>query len=345
MPVTLKTLAGHLGGTLHGGDPNAEVEGVAPLSGAGRGQVAFVTRGRFREALGDTRAGVVILVADDLPACPVPALVCDDPHLGFARAARLLHPPPALPAGVHPTAHVDPNANLNPSAAVGPHCVVGADCDIGEGVVLGPGCILEPGSRVGAGSRLEARVTLGRGVIIGRRALIQPGAVIGADGFGFAREGRTWVRVPQVGGVRLGDDVEVGANTTIDRGALEDTVLEDGVKLDNLVQVAHNVRIGAHTAVAGCVGIAGSARIGQGCSIGGGAGILGHLEIVDGVTVTAMSLVTRSIREPGIYASGVPQAPAGEWNRSLAYLRRLGDLFRRVRRIERTLMERGGEQD
>lgn len=337
MGVTLQTLAGQVGGVLHGGDEAACVDSVAPLERAGPAQVAFVSRGGYRQALKGTRAGLVILGAQELPLCPVPALVCDDPHLGFARAARLLHPPPTPEPGIHPSASVDPGARVHPSAAVGPHCVVGAGCELGECVVLGPGCVLEPGSRVGADSRLEARVTLCRDVVVGRRALIQPGAVIGADGFGFARDGESWVRVPQVGGVRIGDDVEVGANTTIDRGALEDTVLEDGVKLDNQVQVAHNVHIGAHTAVAGCVGIAGSARIGRGCAIGGGAGILGHLEIAAGVTVTAMTLVTRSIPTAGVYSSGVPQSPSGDWNRSLAYIRRLGDLFRRMRRIERAL--------
>ena len=332
--ITLGELAESLGAELQGGEPGTRMHSLAPLERAGPGQLAFMTHRRYQDALIRTRAGAVILSPEHLPHCPVPALVCQQPHVAYARAARCLHPDPVALPGIAPSACVSDRAQVHPTAEVGPQCVVEADCHVGPGVILGPGCILQQGCQVGEGSRLVARVTLGPRVRLGRRNLVQPGAVIGADGFGFARQGEAWLRVPQVGSVLVGDDVEVGANTTIDRGALDDTIIEDGVKLDNLIQVAHNVVIGAHTAVAGCVGIAGSARIGRRCGIGGGAGILGHLEIADDVTVTAMTLVTHSIRAPGVYSSGMPQAPAREWNRSLAHLRRLGELFRRVRGLE-----------
>lgn len=332
--ITLGELADYLKADLKGGHRQTPIDSLAPLDRAGPGQLAFMAHRRYRDSLSRTRAAVVILSPEHVPHCPVPALVCEQPHVAYARAARRLHPDPVAVPGIDPSACVSDRAQVHATAQVGPQCVVEADCHIDAGVILGPGCLLQAGSHVGEYSRLVARVTLGPRVQLGRRALVQPGAVIGADGFGFAREGEAWLRVPQVGSVRIGDDVEVGANTTIDRGALDDTVIEDGVKLDNLIQVAHNVFIGAHTAVAGCVGIAGSARIGRRCGIGGGAGILGHLEIADDVTVTAMTLVTHSIHEPGVYSSGLPQAPAREWNRSLAHLRRLGELFRRVRGLE-----------
>ncbi|MFW5453018.1 UDP-3-O-(3-hydroxymyristoyl)glucosamine N-acyltransferase [Thioalkalivibrio sulfidiphilus] len=322
--VTLSDLAVHLGAELHG-DGRLEITGVAPLDRAGPGELAFLNNPRFRKHLPGTRAGAVLCRADDAALCPVPALVISDPYLGYARACALIFPEPLPRAGIHPTAVVDASARLHPGVEVGAQCVVGPECVLDQGVVLGPGCILEADCQVGADTRLGPRVTLYRGTRLGRRVRIHAGAVLGADGFGFAPDqARHWVKIPQLGRVVVGDDVEIGANTTIDRGALEDTVIGTGVKMDNLIQVAHNVHIGDHTALAGCVGIAGSTRIGSHCAIGGGAGILGHLDIADGVTVTAMSFVTRSIREPGVYSSGVPHDTAREWNRSLARLRRMG---------------------
>lgn len=333
MPLSLGELAARLGLQLKG-DPEAVIEGVAPLDRAGPGQLSFLSQARFRSHLAGTRAGAVIVSPDYLDRCPVPALVADDPYLAYARACALLLPEETVAPGIHPTAVVDPGVRVHESAFIGPHCVVGADCEIGESVLLGPGCIVGRHCRIGAHSRLVARVTLGDGTCLGRRVRIHPGAVLGADGFGFAPDDGRWEKIPQLGNVMVGDDVEIGANTTIDRGALDDTVIEDGVKLDNLIQVAHNVHIGAHTAVAGCVGIAGSARIGRHCAIGGGAGIIGHVEIADRVTITAMSLVTRSITEPGVYGSGIPHAPMRQWNRSLARLRQLDDLARRIGQLE-----------
>ncbi|SEP98844.1 UDP-3-O-[3-hydroxymyristoyl] glucosamine N-acyltransferase [Ectothiorhodospira magna] len=348
MPVSLKAVAQAIGARLHGVDDIEDalvLEGVAPLDRANARQLGFMAHDRYLPALAHTQAAAVILDARHLKACPVPALVCANPHLAFARAAALLHPDPSPEPGVHASAVVSPLAMIHPSVSIGPQCVVAADVQLAAGVVLGPGCILGEGVHIGEDTRLLARVTVGAGVRIGRRGLLHPGSVIGSEGFGFARDGEAWIRVPQLGTVMIGDDVEVGANTTIDRGALEDTVIEDGVKLDNLIQVGHNVHIGAHSALAGCVGIAGSARIGRHCAIGGGAGIAGHLEITDGVTVTGMTMVSRSITEPGVYSSGVPFAPAREWNRNLAHLRRLDRLARRVGSLEAHLSPRGGADD
>jgi UDP-3-O-[3-hydroxymyristoyl] glucosamine N-acyltransferase len=258
------------------------------------------------------------------------ALLARDPYATFARIAALFEPVAAFEAGVHPTAVVDATATIDPGAHIGPHVVVGARSVIDAGASLGPGCIVGEDCHVGAGAQLIARVTLVTRVRIGQRVRIHPGAVLGADGFGLAMEAGRWLKVPQLGGVVIGDDCEIGANTTIDRGALEDTILEEDVRLDNQIQVGHNVVIGAHTAMAGCSAVAGSARIGRYCLVGGGAGILGHLEVCDRVIVTAMSLVTHSIREPGEYSSGTPIMDNRAWRKSAARFKQLDALARRL---------------
>jgi UDP-3-O-[3-hydroxymyristoyl] glucosamine N-acyltransferase len=265
----------------------------------------------------------------------VATLVSANPPLALARVAALFTPAVARPGGIHLSAWVSERAELAPDAWVGPHSVVSAGAHIASGAYIGPGCVLEEDVYLGAGSHLVARVTLCRGVRLGQRVLVHPGAVIGSDGFGLANDAGRWVKIPQLGSVVIGDEVEIGANTTIDRGALDDTVLEEGVKLDNQVQVGHNVRIGAHTAVAGCVGIAGSARIGRYCAIGGGAGIGGHIDIVDHVQITAMSMVAKSITEPGVYSSGLPVEPNRVWNKISARLRRIDELARRLTALEK----------
>ena len=329
--ATLAELAEAIGARLEGGDPARRVARVAPLDEADGESVSFFHNGRYREQLRTTGAAAVIVADEERAACGVAALVHPHPYLGYALAAERLHAPPSLPAGVHPTAVVDPGARIGADVSIGPGCVIGPECRRGEGCVIGPGCLLDGEVEIGDGGRLMARVTLIGRVVIGRRVLIQPGAVVGSDGFGFVPvEAGAWHKIPQVGGVRIGDDVEIGANTTIDRGALGDTVLEDGVKLDNQIQIAHNVQVGAHTAMAGCVGVAGSARIGRRCRVGGAAVILGHLEVVDDVTIHAMSLVERSILSPGIYSSALPVQESGLWKRNLA----------RLRRLDRTLRER-----
>ncbi len=306
------------------GDPTLRVSHVATLSQAGPGSLSFLANSRLRKVLGSSRATAIVVAPPDLDACPAAALIGPNPHLGFARIASVLYPPAPLSPGIHPSAVMAPGAHVAASAAVGPLCVIEAGADLGERVQLGAGCTVGQGTRIGADTRLVARVTLYPGVRLGERCLVHAGAVIGADGFGFAPDAGTWVKVPQVGGVRIGDDVEIGANTTIDRGAIEDTLIENGVKLDNLIQVGHNVVIGAHTAIAACTGISGSTVIGRRCMIGGMVGFAGHLTIADDVVVTGCSLVSASIRESGSYSSGMPTVETRAWRRMVAHLRRFG---------------------
>jgi UDP-3-O-[3-hydroxymyristoyl] glucosamine N-acyltransferase len=316
------------------GDPATRVGRVADLAAAEPDCLSFLGDPSYRKWLPQTRAGVVILAQGDASACPAAALISPNPYLSFARAARLLYPMETHPGGIHPSAVVDPSAQVDPSAWIGPLCVLEAGVWIGPRVVVGPGCILGEGVRVGADSRLVARVTLCRRTQVGQRALIHPGAVIGRAGFGFAKDGECWVRIPQVGRAVLGDDVEIGANTTVDRGAIEDTVIGDGVKIDNQIQIGHNVRIGEHTAMAANTGISGSTRIGRNCTISGAVGMAGHLNIGDNVHFTGMAMVTRSFPEPGVYSSGIPAMPNGEWRRNAARFRQLDELARRLKQLE-----------
>jgi UDP-3-O-[3-hydroxymyristoyl] glucosamine N-acyltransferase len=319
---SLGELAVRFGLTLRG-DPDLKVSRVATLAHAEAGALTFLANPRYRRQLESTRATAVLIAPTEAEGCPVPALIDPNPYLAYARAAELLYPTlPVLP-GLHPSAVVSAEAAVAPSAGIGPLCVVEAGAEIGERVFLGPGCIVMQGACIGADTRLVAAVTVSAGVSIGKRCILHPGAVVGADGFGFAPDDGAWVKVPQVGSVRIGDDVEIGANTTIDRGAIDDTVVEHGVKLDNQIQVGHNVSIGAHTAVAGCVGISGSTSIGARCMIGGGVGIAGHLSIADDVVVTGCSLVSASIKHAGSYSSGMPTVETRKWRRMVAHLRRL----------------------
>jgi UDP-3-O-[3-hydroxymyristoyl] glucosamine N-acyltransferase len=285
--------------------------------------LSFLANPRYRKQLQSTRATAVLMRPENAADCPVAALIDPNPYLAYARIANLLHAEPRAAPGIHPSAVVSDSARVAASATVGPLCVIEDEVEIGDGVFVGPGCIVQRGARIGASSQLTARVNLYAGVRIGQRCIVHAGAVIGADGFGFAPDAGTWVKVPQVGGVLIGDDVEIGANTTVDRGAIDDTVVGDGVKLDNQIQVGHNVTIGAHTAVAGCVGISGSTSIGQRCMIGGGVGIAGHLTIADDVVVTGCSLVSASIKQAGSYSSGMPTVETRMWRRMVAHLRRL----------------------
>ena len=334
MSYRLGELAERFQLALHG-DGSGRITGVNTLAGATPDQLAFFANGKYRAQLEGTSAGAVVLDAGHLPACPSPALVADDPHVAFARIAALFERAPRAVPGVHPGATVAASAHVDPSASIGPGCVVGERARIDEGAVIGPHCIVGEDCTVGPHSRLVARVTLVTRVHLGSRVLIHPGAVIGADGFGLAFDRDRWIKVPQLGGVRIGDDCEIGANTTIDRGAMEDTVLEEDVRLDNQIQVAHNVHIGAHTAMAGCSAVAGSARIGRYCMIGGNAGVLGHLELADRVTITAKSLVTHSIREPGEYSSGVPLQGNRQWRRNAARFKNLDEFARRLSALEK----------
>lgn len=336
MALTLEELAERSGARLHG-DASRVIAGVCTLQDGRADGISFLANPQYRKYLAGTEAGAVILAEDDLAACPVAALVSRNPYATYARVATLLSPPAAGASGLHPSAAIGGGTRIDPSASIGPQCVVETGAEIGPGVVLGPGCIVQRGARIGADTRLVANVTVCHGVHIGARCLIHPGAVIGSDGFGLANDDGRWLKVPQLGSVRIGDDVEIGANTSIDRGALDDTVIGDGVKLDNQIQIAHNVQIGAHTAVAGCVGISGSAKIGAHCMLAGGVGVVGHLEIADGTVVTGMSMVTKSITERGVYSSGLAAMPSEQWNKIVARLKRLDDMARRLQALERKL--------
>lgn len=341
--TTLGEIAAVANARLQGCDAATVITGVAPLHRAEPGQLSFLTHPRYRPFLSATRASAVILSAEDAVDCPAPTVVAANPQVAYAQVAALFDPLcQQVTPGIHATACIDPSAQVAPDAWIGPHCVVEANAVIGIGAYLGPHCVIGEYAEIGDHSRLVARVTVCHRVRLGRRVLAHPGAVIGSDGFGLALDAdRRWLKIPQLGSVLIGDDVEIGANTTIDRGALEDTVIEEGVKLDNQIQVAHNVRIGAHSALAGCVGIAGSARIGRHCMLGGGVGIAGHLEITDGVQVTGMSLVTQSITEPGTYSSGLAVEPNRLWNKISARLRRLDELFRRLAVLEKKINQNG----
>jgi len=317
------------------GDPSVTVSGVATLSNAGDGQLSFFSNMAYREQLRETRAAVVLLRSEDVDDCPVATLIADDPYLSYARIAAALHPEPELSPGVHASAVVSASALISTNAEIAANATVGDDAVIGDNVFVGPGVVVGPRCKVGNGTRLLANAILVRDVTFGERCIINPGAVIGSDGFGNAMSDDGWVKVPQVGGVRVGDDVEIGANTTIDRGALDDTIIGDGVRLDNLVHIAHNVQIGAHTAIAACVGVAGSALIGQRCMIGGQSGILGHITLCDDVLVGGATTVLKDVTEPGFYIGSFPAEKNMDWKRQLARFRRLGDLAGRVSALEK----------
>ena len=324
-------LAERFGLTLQG-DGAVRVHGVGTLARAQPGQLAFLANSRYRGQLAQAQAGVVVMRTEDAAGYAGAALLAPDPYAAFAKISALFEPRPSFPAGIHPSADIAADAWIDPGAHVGPFVSIGARSRIEAGAVVGAGCVIGEDCIVGAGSQLLARVTLVTRVRLGQRVTVHPGAVLGAAGFGLAMEGGRWLNVPQLGGVAIGDDCEIGANTTIDRGAIDDTVLEEDVRLDNQIQIGHNVHIGAHTAMAGCSAVAGSARIGRNCLVGGGAGVLGHLEICDRVMITAMSLVTHSIREPGEYSSGTPLMDNRSWRKSAARFKHLDALARRLGR-------------
>jgi len=341
MPVRLAELAVRFGCELRG-DPEAVVDRVATLADAGPGSLAFLANPRYRRQLSVTRATAVVLDAEMAQQCPVAALVHPNPYATFARIAAQLHPPPPFVPGVHPGATIETDAVLDPTAWIAPACYVGAGARIGARVFLGPGSIVLAGASIGADSRCVASVTLCAGVQVGDRCLLHPGCVIGADGFGQAPDAGRYVKVPQLGTVVIGQDVEIGANTTVDRGTIGDTVIEEGVRIDNLVQIGHNVRIGEHTVIAGCCGISGSTTVGRRCMIGGMVGIAGHLTICDDVAVTGKTMISSSIHRPGVYSGTLHADDARRFRRNAARFQRLDELAGRVRRLER---EKGDGDD
>ncbi|MFW5823909.1 MAG: UDP-3-O-(3-hydroxymyristoyl)glucosamine N-acyltransferase [Marinobacter sp.] len=334
--MTLGEIAKQLGAELRG-NADLYISGLATLEAAGPHQLSFLANPSYSRYLESTRAGAVLVSPAMADKAQTNVLLLDDPYLGYARISHAFDTSPAPQPGVHETAVVDSSAKVPASASVGPYVVIEADAVLGEGVVVGAHSIIGAGCVIGDETVLRPRVTLAHGVVMGRRCHILSGAVIGSDGFGFAIHQGAWHRIAQIGGVTLGDDVEVGANTAIDRGALDDTRLGNGVKIDNLVQIAHNVQIGDHSAMAGKVGIAGSTRIGSHCMFGGAAGISGHLTIADGVQVTGMSLITGDIREPGVYSSGTGHMTNREWRKNAARFRQLDAMARRLKELEKKI--------
>jgi len=329
----LADIAARLGGEVRG-DPDFQIRGVGSLASAGPDQAAFLANPKYRPQARQTRAGVLILPPTEAGAADRPCIVTPDPYGYFARLSALLNPPSEVDPGVHPSAVVAPSARIHPSACVGPFVRIGHGAEVGAGTVIEAGTVIGDDVHIGSACRLHANVVVYQGCRLGDRVILHSGAVIGADGFGFAPiEGR-WVKIPQVGIVIIGHDVEVGANTTIDRGALDDTVIEEGVKLDNQIQIGHNCRIGAHTAVAGCVGMAGSTIIGKGCRIGGSAMFTGHLEVADGVDISGGTVITKSVREKGVYTALFPFTRHERWLRNAVQLRNLEELAERVAALE-----------
>jgi UDP-3-O-[3-hydroxymyristoyl] glucosamine N-acyltransferase len=332
--ITLGQLAEFLGATLRG-PADKHITGLATLQEAGPDQVSFLANPQYRKFLATTHAAAVLLKPADAEGYSADALLVPDPYLAYARISHLFDPKPKAPVGVHPTAVVAEDAFVDPAASVGAYAVIESGARIAAGVTIGAHCFIGARSVIGEGGWLAPRVTLYHDVRIGQRVVIQSGAVLGGEGFGFANEKGVWQKIAQIGGVTIGDDVEIGVNTAIDRGAMDDTRIGNGVKLDNQIQIAHNVQIGDHTAMAACVGISGSAKIGKHCMLAGGVGLVGHIEICDGVFVTGMTMVTRSITEPGAYSSGTAMQPAAEWRKSAARMRHLDDMARRLQQLEK----------
>ncbi|AEY02341.1 UDP-3-O-[3-hydroxymyristoyl] glucosamine N-acyltransferase [Oceanimonas sp. GK1] len=336
MSITLQQLAQALGAELHG-DAAQPIHRVNTLDKAGPGEVAFLTDSKYRHLLNDTRASAVILREADRAACPVASLVMSDPYLGFALAAQALDTTPAPAVDIHPSAVVADSATLGEGVAIGANAVIESGVVLEDGVIVGPGCFVGKNTRLGAGTKLWANVTIYHGVTLGTDCLVQSGTVIGSDGFGYANNKGEWIKIPQLGGVVIGNRVEIGACTTIDRGALEDTRIADNVIIDNQCQIAHNVQIGYGTAMAGGTVMAGSLKVGKYCIIGGAAVFNGHMEICDGVTITGMSMVMRPITEPGTYSSGIPLQPNKEWRKTAARVMRIDDMHKRLSQLEKKL--------
>jgi len=340
MPFTLSELVKNLDVIIQG-DPECLITGIAPVHQAQSGHITFLSNAQYRKFLPATQASAVILTREDASECRVNAVISTNPYFTYAQIAQYFDYKQEVTPGIHPSAVIGKECDIHSSASIGPNCYIGDRVKIGSGAVLGANCAIGDHVVIGDGSRLDASVSVYRMVSIGKRCRLASGVVVGSDGFGFANQKGVWHKVPQLGGVQVGDDVEIGANTTIDRGAVDNTVIEDGVKLDNLIQVGHNVRIGAHTVVAGCVGIAGSTIIGKYCMIGGAANFAGHLSVADKVIITGMTAVTKSIREPGMYSSGIVGAvPNHEFLKNNARFHRLENLIERVKKLETALKDK-----
>lgn len=331
---SLEALATFLG-LEFSGDGQRTISGLASLAAAGPADLSFIAQSKYLAQLSTTRAAAVIVSADLMSQCPVDCLISDSPYLAFARASHLFDRTPIPATGIHPAAVVSELAQVDASASVGPQAVIEAGAFIGPQAVLGAGVFVGQNTHVGEGTRVYPNAVIYHDVHIGDRCVIHAQSVIGADGFGFAPSSDGWVKIAQLGGVQIGNNVEIGANTTVDRGALDDTVLADGVIIDNLVQIAHNCRIGKNTAIAGCVGLAGSTIIGANCTLAGGVGVVGHVEICDNVHITGMTMVTKSITEPGSYSSGTPMSSTSQWKRRAVRFSQLESIQQRLAELER----------
>ncbi len=334
MPISLGELATSFACELIG-DPDVVVDDVASLFNAGPSSLSFLSNPAHMQQLSSTKAAVVILCADDAGESPTASLVNENPYACYARIAAVIHPAPSYEPGVHESAVIATTAKIAASAHIAPNAVIGDRSIIGENVFVGPGSVVGPDCVIADDCKLIANVTLTRSVRIGVRGIVHPGAVIASDGFGNAKTPDGWVKVPQLGGVIIGNDVEIGANTTIDCGALDDTIIEDGVRIDNLCMIAHNVRIGAHTAMASMTGIAGSTVIGKRCLFAGKAGAVGHVTLCDDVVVSGKGMITKDIKEPGVYAASFPAEKVSDWNRNVARFRRIDTLINRINRLEK----------
>ncbi len=326
------------------GDADTQISQIATLAHATSGQIAFLANAKYRKQLDASQASALILSEADANASTLPRIVCANPYSYFAKLSAHLNPLPACVPGIHPSAVIGRNTKISPQAEIAALVMIGDGVSIGAGSVVMAGCVIDAHASIGEHTRLYPRVTIYHHCVVGSRVILHAGAVIGADGFGIAMEEGRWLKIPQIGRAVIGDDVEIGANTTIDRGALEDTVIEEGVKMDNQIQIAHNVRIGAHTAIAGCVGIAGSTTIGQYCRIGGSAGILGHLQIADHVEIASFTLVGKSISEAGSYAGIYPFSKSDEWRSNAVHVRHLDSLVKRVKKLEKEIESIKGEK-
>ena len=336
MQYTLLQLSQELGGRVIG-DGGCKISAVASIEDAGKGEISFVSSSKYQKYLKSTQAEAVIVTEELAEISPVPALVVKNPRAVYARVVALLYPAYTPEASIHPTAVIDPSANVDESAYIGPNAVIEAGAEIGKDASIGAGCVVGRNSKIGNGTCLNANVSIYYDCSLGENCIIHSNTTIGADGFGFEHDEGEWVKIPQVGGVRIGNNVEIGACSTVDRGALRDTIIENGVKLDNHIQIAHNVRVGANTVMSNGVGVAGSTTIGKNCLVGGMTGIRDHIEICDNVIITAMSLVSKSLNKPGSYSSNTPIDDTRTWRKNTARFRQLDDIARRLHNIEKKL--------
>ena len=341
---TLTELATRLDATLEG-DGECKIHSLGTLANATSGQLSFLSNPAYIDQLAKTRASAIIIDEKFAEACPANKLISTDPYLCFAKATALFDKAPPALSGVHPSAVVHASAQLADSVAIGANAVIAANVSVGAGTVIGAGCVIDADCEIGSNCELHGNVTLYHSVRIGSNVIIHSGAVIGADGFGFASDGKQSIKIHQLGSVVIGDNVDIGACTTIDRGAIEDTIIGEGVKIDNHVQIAHNCRVGEHTIICGCSAIAGSVTIGKHCIMGGGSGAVGHITIADHVQVSAMSLVSKSITEPGMYSSGTGHMKTSVWKRNIVRFQQLDSMARRLKEIEKSTDKPQGASD